>query len=95
MTVQEMCGGGSLVAAARFSTPADAVAMAQRSFGACSLGSGTSPGVWQTISTPPVAGSHGGDVGRFSLAFPCSEKRVHSGLYDGLTWPQNGYASLD
>jgi len=69
--------------------------MAQRSFCACFLGSGTSPGVWQTISTPPIAWSHDGNVGRFSLAFPCSEKRVHSGLYDGLTWPKNGCASLD
>jgi hypothetical protein len=31
----------------------------------------------------------------FSLRSPCFEQRVHSGLYDGLTWPDNGYASLD
>jgi hypothetical protein len=30
-----------------------------------------------------------------SLRCPCSKQRVHSGLYDGLTWPDNGCASLD
>jgi hypothetical protein len=31
----------------------------------------------------------------FSLRCPCSEQRVHSGLYDGLTWPDTGFASFD
>ena len=31
----------------------------------------------------------------FSLRCPCSQQSVHSGLYDGLTWPDTGYASLD
>ena len=31
----------------------------------------------------------------FSLHYSCFEQRVHSGLYDGLTWPDNGCASLD
>ena len=31
----------------------------------------------------------------FSLRYSCSEQRVHSGLYDGLTWPDTGCASLD
>jgi len=31
----------------------------------------------------------------FSLPLPRSEQRVHSGLYDGLTWPDTGFASLD
>lgn len=36
-----------------------------------------------------------GDVRPFSLRCPCSKQRVHSGLYDGLTWPDTGCASLD
>jgi hypothetical protein len=31
----------------------------------------------------------------FSLRYSCSEQRVHSGLYDGLTWPDTGFAALD
>jgi hypothetical protein len=31
----------------------------------------------------------------FSLRYSCSEQRVHSGLYDGLTWPDTGFASFD
>jgi hypothetical protein len=31
----------------------------------------------------------------FFLRCCCSEQRVHSGLYDGLTWPDTGCASLD
>jgi hypothetical protein len=31
----------------------------------------------------------------FSLRHPCSEQPVHSGLYDGLTWPDTGFASFD
>ena len=31
----------------------------------------------------------------FSLRCSCSEQRVHSGLYDGLTWPDTGCASFD
>jgi len=31
----------------------------------------------------------------FSLHYSCFEQRVHSGLYDGQTWPDNGCASLD
>lgn len=31
----------------------------------------------------------------FFLRCPRSEQRVHSGLYDGLTWPDTGCASLD
>jgi hypothetical protein len=31
----------------------------------------------------------------FSLRYSYSEQRVHSGLYDGLTWPDTGCASLD
>jgi hypothetical protein len=31
----------------------------------------------------------------FSLCGYCSDQRVHSGLYDGLTWPDTGFASFD
>jgi hypothetical protein len=31
----------------------------------------------------------------FSSRCPCSEQHVHSGLYDGLTWPDTGFASFD
>jgi hypothetical protein len=31
----------------------------------------------------------------FSLRCSCSERRIHSGLYDGLTWPDTGFASFD
>ena len=31
----------------------------------------------------------------FSLFGSCSEQRIHSGLYDGLTWPDTGFASFD
>jgi hypothetical protein len=31
----------------------------------------------------------------FSLRCSCSKQRIHSGLYDGLTWPDTGFASFD
>jgi len=31
----------------------------------------------------------------FSLHNSCSEQHVHSVLYDGLTWPDTGFASFD
>ncbi len=31
----------------------------------------------------------------FSLRCRCFEQRVHSDLYDGLTWPDTGFASFD
>lgn len=69
--------------------------MAQRSFVPCFSGSVTSLGVWRTISNRSLPGLVVVRFADFSLAFPCSEERVHSGLYDGLTWPDTGCASLD
>jgi hypothetical protein len=34
-------------------------------------------------------------IADFSLRCSCSEQRVHSALYDGLTWPDTGFASFD
>jgi hypothetical protein len=34
-------------------------------------------------------------IAYFSLRCSCSEQRIHSGLYDGLTWPDTGFASFD
>jgi hypothetical protein len=34
-------------------------------------------------------------IAYFSLRCSCSEQRIHSDLYDGLTWPDTGFASFD
>ncbi|ARP98082.1 hypothetical protein [Pseudorhodoplanes sinuspersici] len=70
-------------------------AMAGRPLPLVSWGAGRRLELDKTFSMPPLAWSRGGDVRRFSLRYSCSEQRVHSGLYDGVTWPDTGFASLD
>ena len=84
-----VCGGE-----ARRAPPAVA-AMSGRFLAACLRGCGTSPEFQRTISIAARARSAAVTFANLSLRSPCFEQRVHSGLYDGLTWPDNGYASLD
>jgi hypothetical protein len=48
-----------------------------------------------TIYHRPLRGLVAVTFASSPLRYPCSDQRVHSGLYDGLTWPDIGCASLD
>lgn len=82
------------MAAARHG-PSDRSCVVRRS---CRLssGGGTSPGYRQDdFNTALVRDLVAVTFADFSLRCHCSKQHVHSGLYDGLTWPDTGFASFD
>jgi hypothetical protein len=75
--------------------PANCVEVAGQSLPLLFAG-GTSPGVGQDDFNSAICVDLAAvTFARVSLRCRCFEQRVHSGLYNGLTWPDTGFASFD